>query len=196
MAQPNFTHEMASELTRLVSCLASSERQVVLFDRIFEGDPDDLEELGNLNEESATLGINWWAENESILISICQRFADSLILTGQEIGISIGEFLERWNLDSWADFISETYDCWSGFGRDEDFDYFFDYAVRQPLGFNTRANDEGETIGNRGLEVTNEDWELLTSVFQAWWKKDEIGEILTFTYEVTESGRKLINALD
>lgn len=196
MAHVNFTNEMSSEMTRLISCLASSERQDVLFDRILEGDPDDLEELGNLNNESATEGINWWAENESIFKSICKRFADSLILAGEDIGINIGEFLKGWSFDSWADFISETYDCWGGFGRDENFDYFFDYAVRQSLGFPTTVNDEGEVIGSRGLEVSKEDWDLLTSVFKAWWKKDDILEILAFTYDITKSGRKFINALD
>lgn len=196
MGRGGFSSEMANELTRLMACLVSSERQDVLFDRISEGDPDDLEQLGNLTVSSAEKGITWWGENETVLNLICQRFKNSLVAVGVEVGIDIGSFLEQWSLDSWADFISETFDCQSGFGHLDNFDYFFDYAVRQSLGFPTQPNDDGDSWGTRGLEVSIEDWGLISSVFQSWWQRDDLFEILTFAYEITKSGRDLVNVED
>ena len=93
MGRGKFTNEMADELTRLMACLVSSERQDVLFERISEGDPDDLEELRNLTFSAAEQGINWWMENNAVLDSICQRFADSLIATARGLAVSTATFL-------------------------------------------------------------------------------------------------------
>jgi hypothetical protein len=51
MSADSLTKEMVLDLSRLMQCLVSPERQIVLFDRISDGD-EELEEDLALEEES------------------------------------------------------------------------------------------------------------------------------------------------
>lgn len=193
MSTNSLTKEMAQSLYRLMICLASADRQSVLFDRLSDED-EELEEDG-ITEELAVAGITWWEENEEVITEIAQMFKDSLLDTASKNNLDASAFLESWENESWSDFISETFDCLWNFGDDENFEYFLDYAVKQSLGFNTGSQDGQESNGARGVNISPSEWLMVTKLFQFWWKQQDVYEIFAMVHAKTVNGRNLLNGL-
>jgi len=140
---------MWQDLYRLMLCLGSAERQSVLLDRINDED-EELEEDG-VTEEIANAGISWWDDNETLMKEFAHLFITSLEGTAVENNLTKGDLLD-WELRSWKDFTSEIFEC--DWGNDENFEYFFDYAVKQSLGFNTGAQEGEDSQCARGIEIS------------------------------------------
>ena len=182
---------MTQSLYRLMICLASADRQSVLFDRLSDED-EELEEDG-ITEELAVAGISWWEQNEEIITEIAQMFKESLLGAASKNNLAASTFLESWEIESWSDFISETFDCLWNFGDDENFEYFFDYAVKQSLGFNTGSQEGQNPQGARGITISSTEWLIITKLFQFWWKRKDVFEIFARVHEKTIEGRNLVN---
>ena len=135
MSTNSLTKAMTQDLYRLILCLASAERQTVLFDRISDED-EELEEDG-VTEEIVKAGIEWWENNIPLINEIAKSFTKSFMDTADDNNFNVGTFFDQWGIETWSDFISESFECIWSFGNNDDFDYFFDYAVKQSLGFNT-----------------------------------------------------------
>ena len=193
MSANSLTKEMTQSLYRLMICLASADRQSVLFDRLNDED-EELEEDG-ITEELVVAGISWWEENEGIITEIVQMFKVSLLDTASKNNLAASTFLESWENESWSDFISETFDCLWNFGDDENFEYFFDYAVKQSLGFNTGSQDGQDSNGARGVNISPSEWLMVTKLFQFWWKQQDVYEIFAMVHAKTVNGRNLLNGL-
>jgi hypothetical protein len=188
MAANSFTKEMWQDLSRIMLCLGSPERQSVLFDRI-EDEDEELEEYG-VTEEIAISGISWWNENETLVKEIAQLFTLSFVNCAVENNLTIGHLLD-WETRSWKDFISESFDC--DWGNDDNFQYFFDFAVKQSLGFNTGSQEGQDSQGARGIDISPAEWTTLTKLFEYWWKREDISEIFTRVHVLTFEGRNLVN---
>lgn len=195
MSADSLTKEMALDLSRLMRCLVSPERQIVLFDRISDGD-EELEEDG-LSEEVAIAGTSWWDDNVELITEIANMFTVSLLSTAEDNDLNIDTFLDSWKcLASWSDFISETFDCIWNFGDDNNFEYFLDYAVKQSLGFNTGSQEGEDSYGARGIKISETEWSVITKLFQFWWKRKDVFKIFALIHEKTIEGRNLVNTLN
>ena len=182
----SFTKEMWQDLYRLMLCLGSAEREDVLYEQIEDG---ELGEDG-ITEEMAMAGIAWWDDNEALVKEFAHLFIVSLERTAMENSLSIGELLD-WKLRSWKDFISETFLIF--LNKPDNFEYFFDYAVKQSLGFNTGSQEGEDSQGARGIEISPTEWVTLNELFEYWWKRVDIFEIFTQVHEKTVDGRNLVN---
>jgi hypothetical protein len=183
----SFTKEMWQDLYRLMLCLGSSEREDVLYEQIEDG---ELGEDG-ITEEMAMAGISWWDDNETLVKEFAHLFIVSLKRTAIENNLRIGDLLD-WELRSWKDFISESFGC--NWGNEENFEYFFDYAIKQSLGFNTGSQEGEDSQGARGIEISPAEWITMTKLFECWWKRKDVFEIFTQVHEKTIEGRKLVNS--
>ena len=191
MSANSLTIEMTQDLYRLILCLASADRQSVLFDRLRDED-EELEDDG-ITEELAMAGISWWKDNEDLIKEIADMFTVSLLDTAVENNLAVSTFFESWKIESWSDFISETFDCVWNFGDDDNFEYFFDYAVKQSLGFNTGSQEGQDSYGARGVKISETEWPVITKLFQFWWKRKDVFEIFALIHEKTIEGRNLVN---
>ena len=191
MSAHSLTKEITQELYLLMLCLASSERQSILFDRLIDGD-EELQEDG-LTEELATTGILWWENNTPLIKEIANKLTSSLLKTASENALEIGNFFDHWGTDSWSDFISESFDCIWNFGDDDNFDYFFDYAVKQSLGFNIGSWEGEDSHGARGIEISTDEWVIIAKLFKAFWGKKDIFEIFVWVHEKSKNGISLMN---
>ena len=191
MSANSLTIEMTQDLYRLILCLASADRQSVLFDRLRDED-EELEDDG-ITEELAMAGISWWKDNEDLIKEIADMFTVSLLDTAVENNLAVSTFFESWKIESWSDFISETFDCVWNFGDDDNFEYFFDYAVKQSLGFNTGSQEGQDSCGARGVKISETEWPVITKLFQFWWKRKDVFEIFALIHEKTIEGRNLVN---
>ena len=191
MSANSLTIEMTQDLYRLILCLASADRQSVLFDRLRDED-EELEDDG-ITEELAMAGISWWKDNEDLIKEIADMFTVSLLDTAVENNLAVSTFFESWKIESWSDFISETFDCVWNFGDDDNFEYFFDYAVKQSLGFNTGSQEGQDSCGARGVKISETEWSVITKLFQFWWKRKDVFEIFALIHEKTIEGRNLVN---
>ena len=191
MSANSLTIKMSQDLYRLMLCLCSADKQSVLFDRLSDED-EELEEDG-FTEELAMSGISWWQDNAELITEITNMFTVSLLDTAEENTLTATTFLKSWASESWLDFISETFDCIWNFGDEENFEYFFDYAVKQSLGFNTGSQQGQDSKGARGVEISATDWVMITKLFQFWWKRKDVFEIFAQVHEKTNEGRKLVN---
>ena len=149
---------MTQDLYRLILCLASAERQTVLFDRISDED-EELEEDG-VTEEIVKAGIEWWENNIPLINEIAKSFTKSFMDTADDNNFNVGTFFDQWGIETWSDFISESFECIWSFGNNDDFDYFFDYAVKQSLGFNIGTWEGEDSQGARGIEISDVEWEV------------------------------------
>lgn len=191
MSANSLTIKMSQELYRLMLCLCSADKQSVLFDRLSDED-EELEEDG-FTEELAMSGISWWQDNTELITEITNMFTVSLMDTAEKNTLNATTFLKSWPSESWLDFMSETFDCIWNFGDEENFEYFFDYAVKQSLGFNTGSQQGQDSKGDRGVEISATDWVMITKLFQSWWKRKDVFEIFAQVHEKTNKGRKLVN---
>ena len=183
----SFTKEMWQDLYRLMLCLGSAEREDVLYEQIEDG---ELGEDG-ITEEMAMAGIAWWDDNEALVKEFAHLFIVSLERTAMENSLSIGELLD-WKLRSWKDFISETFLIF--LDKPDNFEYFFDYAVKQSLGFNTGSQEGEDSQGARGIEISPVEWITMTKLFEYWWKQEDVSEIFMQVHEKTIEGRKLVKS--
>jgi hypothetical protein len=191
MSANSLTIEMTQDLYRLMLCLASADRQSVLFDRLSDED-EELEDDG-ITEELAMAGISWWKDNEELIKEIADMFTVSLLDTAVANNLAASTFFESWKIESWSDFISETFDCIWNFGDEDNFEYFFDYAVKQSLGFNTGSQEGQDSHGARGIKISPTEWLMVSKLFQFWWKRKDVYEIFTRVHEKTIQGRNLVN---
>jgi len=183
----SFTKEMWQDLNRLMLCLGSTDREEVLFAQI---ENEELE-ADVITEEIAVAGISWWDDNEALIMEFAHLFLASLESAAIENNLKTGDFLD-WESRSWRDFISETF--FIVWGKPENFDYFFDYAVKQSLGFNTGSQEGEDSQGARGVEISPTEWITMTKLFECWWKREDAFAIFTQVYEKTAEGRKLVNS--
>ena len=191
MSANSLTKEMTQDLHRLMICLVGADRQTVLFDRLSDED-EELKDDG-ITVELAVAGISWWDDNDELITEIANMFNVSLLDTAAENNLNASAFLDSWEFVSWYDFISETFDCLGNFGSDEDFEYFFDYAVKQSLGFNIGSQEGQDSHGARGAEISATEWLMITKLFQLWWRRKDVYEIFTLVHEKTIEGRNLLN---
>jgi hypothetical protein len=191
MSANSLTIEMTQDLYRLMLCLASADRQSVLFDRLSDED-EELEDDG-ITEELAMAGISWWKDNEELIKEIADMFTVCLLDTAVANNLAASTFFESWKIESWSDFISETFDCVWNFGDEDNFEYFFDYAVKQSLGFNTGSQEGQDSYGARGVKISETEWSVITKLFQFWWKRKDVFEIFALIHEKTIEGRNLVN---
>ena len=191
MSANSLTIEMTQDLYRLMLCLASADRQSVLFDRLSDED-EELEDDG-VTEELALAGISWWKDNEGLIKEIANKLTSSLLKTASENALEIGTFFDHWGTDSWSDFISESFDCIWNFGDDNNFDYFFDYAVKQSLGFNIGSGEGQDSHGARGIEISTDEWVIIAKLFKAFWGEKDIFEIFVWVHEKSKNGISLMN---
>ena len=191
MSANSLTIEMTQDLYRLMLCLASADRQSVLFDRLSDED-EELEDDG-VTEELALAGISWWKDNEGLIKEIANKLTSSLLKTASENALEIGTFFDHWGTDSWSDFISESFDCIWNFGDDNNFDYFFDYAVKQSLGFNIGSGEGQDSHGARGIEISTDEWVIIAKLFKAFWWEKDIFEIFVWVHEKSKNGISLMN---
>ena len=177
-----------------MECLVSQETRQNLFDRIDDED-EELTTIG-LTVSLANQVIDWWAQNDDLLIQIIEKFARSIEKESDSVGVdNMSKFLQSWSHDTWSDFLRETFDTVWNFGAETEFEYFFNYAVRQSLGYNTSwgstQNEPDEFHADWSPAISPDEWELLKLVFRAWWMKDEVFELFSWVYEVTDQGRAL-----
>ena len=178
---------MWQDLNRLMLCLGSTDREEVLFGQI---ENEELE-ADVITEEIAVAGISWWDDNEALIKELAHLFLASFESTAIKNNLKTGDFLD-WESRSWRDFISETF--FIVMDKPENFDYFFDYAVKQSLGFNTGPQEGEDSQGARGVEISPADWITMTKLFECWWKREDAFAIFTQVYEKTAEGRKMVNS--
>ena len=191
MSTNSLTKAMTQDLYRLILCLASAERQTVLFDRISDED-EELEEDG-VTEEIVKAGIEWWENNIPLINEIAKSFTKSFMDTADDNNFNVGTFFDQWGIETWSDFISESFECIWSFGNNDDFDYFFDYAVKQSLGFNIGTWEGEDSQGARGIEISNVEWEIIYKVFQAFWLKKDVFDIFAWIHQRAKEGMSLVN---
>jgi len=181
-------------MSKLMECLTSAESGRNLLDRL-ENEDEDLEELG-LTYEIAEKGFNWWQENSIVLTQIIERLTTNLEQVANNENISLKDFLKSWNIGVWSDFIRETFDTIWNFGDEDNYEYFFNYAVRQSLGYNvawTSSPKESDNFhSDQSLALTTEDWDSLNRIFRLWWNREDVYEIFSWVFEVTRAGQTLL----
>jgi hypothetical protein len=190
----SFNLKKSISMSKLIECLTSAESWRNLLDRL-EDEDEDLEELG-LTYEIAEKGFNWWQENSIVLTQIIERLTTNLEQVANNENTSLKDFLNSWNIGVWSDFIRETFDTIWNFGDEDNYEYFFNYAVRQSLGYNLDLNpspQESENFqSNQSPALTTEDWDSLNRIFRLWWNREDVYEIFSWVFEVTRGGQKLL----
>lgn len=198
MAKPklqrgSFNLEKAVSLSGLMECLVSAETQQNLFDRIDDED-EDLADIG-LTDDLANQGINWWAENQALLDLIIEQVIANIEIVSDAVEVNMSDFLRSWTRDTWSDFLRETFDTIWSFGDDSNFEYFFNYGVRQALGYNTSWSSSQSESDNFHAdwspEISAGEWELISKVFRVWWARDDVFELFSWVHEVTIQGQAL-----
>ena len=189
-----FDRSKANSLSKLIECLVSAETQRNLFDRIADED-EDLEEIG-LSLELAEIGICWWRDNSQLIDKFADAITLNLEMIAQSQEVSVETFMSSWSRDIWSNFIRETFDIIWSFGDENDYEYFFNYAVRQSLGYNTTWSSSQYECDNYhaswSFDVSTEEWVLLNEVFKAWWQRDDVFELYSWIFTETKDGRKAL----
>ena len=86
----------------------------------------------------------------------------------------------------WDESARKTYE--------HNFKYFFDYAVKQSLGFNTGPQEGQDSHGARGIKLSSIEWLMINKLFKFWWKRKDVHGIFTLVHKKTIEGRNLVNA--
>lgn len=190
----SFNLKKSDCMSKLMECLTSNESWRTLLDRL-EDEDEHLKYMG-LTHEIAEKGMYWWQENSILLTQIIEKFTNNLEQVANNENISLKDFLNSWDIGVWSDFIRETFDTIWNFGDDDNYEYFFNYAVRQSLGYNVAWSDSPEESDNfhsdQSPDLSTEDWDTLNRIFRLWWNQDDVYEIFSWVFEVTRDGQTLL----